>query len=91
MKRVRCVAHGRVQGVFFRASTQEVAKQLGLRGWVRNNPDGTVEAVFEGHDEDVEKMLEWCRDGPPLARVTKLDIVEEPFVGEFADFEIRYY
>ncbi len=90
-KRVRCIAHGRVQGVFFRASTVERAVELGLTGWVRNNPDGTVEAVFEGEDVQIEKMLEWCKEGPPLAHVTRLDVVEEPYVGEFSDFKIRYY
>ena len=90
-KRVRCIAHGRVQGVFFRASTMEKAREYGLTGWVRNNPDGTVEAVFEGDEEAIEKMLQWCREGPPLAHVTKLDVIEEPFTGEFSDFTIRYY
>ncbi len=88
--RRRCVAHGRVQGVFFRASTVEVARKLGLKGWVRNNPDGTVEAVLEGEEDKVERMLKWCREGPPLAHVTKLEVFEEPYTGEFTDFTITY-
>ncbi len=90
-KRVRCVVYGRVQGVFFRGTTLEKAKEYGLVGWVRNNPDGTVEAIFEGEEQAIEKMLQWCRKGPPLAQVTDMNVVEEPYVGEFSDFNIRYY
>jgi acylphosphatase len=66
---VRAVVHGRVQGVFFRAEAQQRARSLGLAGWVRNSPDGTVEAVFEGDRERIESMLAWCRKGPALAHV----------------------
>ena len=73
------VIHGRVQGVFFRAETRDRASSLGLGGWVRNNPDGTVEAAFEGERERVESMVEWCRRGPPHADVDDLDVAwEEP-------------
>ena len=81
---------GRVQGVFFRYYTQERAKSLGLTGWVRNLPDGKVEAVFEGEKEKIEKMIEWMRKGPPLAKVEKVDIIWEDFKDEFEDFEIKY-
>ena len=81
---------GRVQGVFFRAETQRAAKGFNLTGWVRNISDGRVEAVFEGEDESVEKMLEWCHIGPPAARVEEVSIKEEPYIGEFQDFSIKY-
>jgi acylphosphatase len=69
MKRVRVVISGRVQGVWFRAWTQEEARRRGLDGWVMNRRDGAVEAVFEGEDERVDDMIEACWGGPPHARV----------------------
>ncbi len=71
-KRVRVVVEGRVQGVFFRARTRETALGLGLCGWVRNRQDGSVEAVFEGEEEALAKVVAWCRRGPPGARVDRL-------------------
>ncbi|MEI8406323.1 MULTISPECIES: acylphosphatase [unclassified Kribbella] len=73
----RVVVHGRVQGVFFRDSCRREARRAGVRGWVRNAPDGTVEALFEGAEEDVERMVEWVRHGPTYARVERVDVVEE--------------
>jgi acylphosphatase len=70
----RVRVYGRVQGVFFRASMKEVAEDLGVDGWVRNMPDGSVEALVSGEEEKVEKILEWCRRGPELARVDKVEI-----------------
>ncbi|HEU4942139.1 MAG TPA: acylphosphatase [Gaiellaceae bacterium] len=72
--RARVVVSGRVQGVFFRAEARDRARSLGLAGWVRNNPDGTVEAAFEGDRERVESMIEWCRRGPALAVVDDVDV-----------------
>jgi acylphosphatase len=82
MRRVRVVASGRVQGVFYRATCAERARTIGLAGWVRNRPDGTVEAVFEGDDARVEAMIAWCRRGTDLSRVDALEVVEEEPVGE---------
>jgi acylphosphatase len=82
---------GRVTGVFFRAHTQELANQLGVKGWVRNLSDGQVEAVFEGEREHVEKMIEFCHRGPPGAMVDKVDVKWEDYRGEFPRFEIRYW
>ena len=65
MKRVRVIVSGRVQGVFFRAATRMAATNLNLTGWVRNMDDDRVEAVFEGEDSDMEKMIAWCKKGPP--------------------------
>lgn len=79
---------GRVQGVFFRAHTKEVAEKLGLTGWVRNLPDGRVEAVFEGEEDAVKEAIEWCKRGPPLARVEKVEVRYEDPTGEFRDFRI---
>jgi acylphosphatase len=79
--RVRCVRvriSGRVQGVFFRASCARRADELGLSGWVRNRPDGDLEAVFEGPEQAVEDILAWCREGPPDARVDRVDVRAEP-------------
>jgi acylphosphatase len=72
--RARVVIRGRVQGVFFRVETRERARSLGLAGWVRNNPDGTVEAVFEGDRDRVDSMLVWCRRGPSGAYVEDVDV-----------------
>lgn len=90
MKRVHVYISGRVQGVFFRASTQDTARRLHLTGWVRNRPDGRVEALFEGQETDVHEMLLWCKKGPPGAAVRELETMEEPSTGEFTDFQIRY-
>ncbi len=86
--RARVIIEGLVQGVFFRASTQDEARANDVLGFVRNNPDGTVEAVFEGADVDVNAMVEWCRKGPANANVTNLIINYEEFQGEFKDFSV---
>ena len=88
--RAHVVIAGRVQGVFFRASTGEKADELGLTGWVRNTRDGSVEAVFEGEEGAVDEMLAWCHKGPSLAKVTKVSVDIEPFIGEFTEFSIRF-
>jgi acylphosphatase len=75
--RKRVVVSGRVQGVWFRDSCREQALRHTVAGWVRNNPDGTVEALFEGDDPDVAAMIEWMRFGPPGARVTEVDATDE--------------
>jgi acylphosphatase len=80
--RVRAVIRGRVQGVFFRAETRDRARSLGLSGWVRNVPDGSVEAVFEGERERIESILDWCRRGPGLAEVDDVDVEWEQPRGE---------
>jgi acylphosphatase len=79
---------GEVQGVFFRQETRRRAHALGLAGWVRNLPDGRVEAVFEGPDDAVEKILAWCGQGPDYADVRKVDVQREDPEGLDA-FEVR--
>jgi acylphosphatase len=88
--RVHILISGHVQGVFYRASTQRQAHALGVRGWVRNLPDGRVEAVFEGEEAAVQRMIAWCRSGPPNAYVTDVDVRYEPFAGESTGFNVRY-
>ncbi len=82
--------YGRVQGVFFRANTKTVADKHGVKGYVKNLPDGTVEAVLEGEEEAVKKVIEWMHTGPPLAKVKKLEVREEEYKGEYRDFRIEY-
>lgn len=87
--RVHLFISGRVQGVFFRARTRDEARQRGLAGWVKNLYDGRVEAVFEGEDEDIQAIINWCRTGPPHAAVTDVSVEGETFRGEFSDFTVR--
>lgn len=90
MKRVHVYIYGTVQGVAFRAKTRNEALGNNVSGWVRNLPDGCVEAVFEGRPEDVDRVVAWCRTGPSLAEVTHVEIREEAYTGAFTDFTIRY-
>jgi acylphosphatase len=76
------VVSGRVQGVFFRTSCASEARARGLGGWVRNLPDGRLEAAFEGIDADVDAMIRWCRRGPPAARVDDVEVTSEEPVGD---------
>jgi acylphosphatase len=76
--RRRVLVSGQVQGVFFRDTCQRFARRYGVRGWVRNLPDGRVEAVFEGDPERVERLVAWTRQGPPDARVTDVQALDEP-------------
>ncbi len=80
--RRRVVVRGRVQGVFFRDTCRREARTRGVNGWVRNSPDGSVEAVFEGGAKSVEAMIAWANRGPDLAEVTGLEVIEEAPQGE---------
>jgi acylphosphatase len=86
--RYRVLISGRVQGVFFRESCRRLAEQYGVAGWVRNLPDGRVEAVFEGRAEDVRRLVDWARTGPRLAAVTDVAVQLEPSEG-LAAFRIK--
>lgn len=88
--RAHVLVSGRVQGVFFRQETQELALRLNVAGWVRNTHDDRVEAVLEGEKENVERLVEFCKKGPPYAHVTKTEVMWEDYVGEFESFRIRY-
>ncbi|MFQ5433236.1 MAG: acylphosphatase, partial [Nitrospinota bacterium] len=86
--RVRVTVSGRVQGVFFRANTVEQAVALGLAGEVRNMMNGNVEIIAEGNKKKIEKLIEWCRVGPPQARVDSVDVTWEEFLGKFTEFSV---
>jgi acylphosphatase len=88
LTRARVRVRGHVQGVFFRAEARTRAESLGVSGWIRNADDGSVEAVFEGDDEQVESLLEWCRRGPAGARVDEVETVREAPAGEIG-FQVR--
>ncbi len=77
---------GTVQGVFFRQTTKRQAQSHGVTGWVRNLPDGRVEAVFEGEEPEVQALVDYCRHGPPYARVEGFEVIYEPYKGEFKGF-----
>lgn len=87
--RCRVIVSGRVHGVFFRASCERVAVGLGVRGWVRNRSDGTVEVVAEGSRAAVDRLLAWCNEGPSRATVTGLHITDEPPATE-RSFRVKY-
>jgi len=88
MIRRRVVVHGRVQGVFFRDTARRMAQSRGLGGWVRNAPEGTVEAVFEGEAKAVDSMVLWCGQGPRGAVVERVEVTDEEPEG-LTDFRIR--
>lgn len=87
--RVHVFVSGSVQGVFFRQKTKQQAESFGVTGWVRNLPDGRVEAVFEGEEEAVKALVEYCHHGPSYARVTNIDASWEDYRGEFSDFKMQ--
>lgn len=89
MKRARIYASGLVQGVFYRANAQKEAQRLKVTGYVKNLLDGRVEAVIEGEDLCVNKMIQWCEVGPKYARVDKVEVINEQYKGEFKDFLIK--
>ena len=87
-RRARAIVTGRVQGVAYRASTAHHARELGLAGWVRNLPDGSVELEAEGPPEVVARFLAWCERGPPAARVAGVTVVDIAPIDELT-FEVR--
>jgi acylphosphatase len=88
--RKHILVNGMVQGVFFRSDTREMARSLGVTGWVKNCWDGRVEAVFEGDESAIDSLVEWCRKGPSSAHVSKVDVVDEKYTGEFDTFDVAY-
>jgi acylphosphatase len=87
-RRVRVLVSGRVQGVFFRAETARLARAKGLGGFVRNLPDGRVEAAFEGEPDAVDELVRWCHEGPRWAEVDNVEATEEPPAGDH-EFRVR--
>jgi acylphosphatase len=88
-ERAHVYVSGQVQGVFFRDSAREKAQQLGLNGWVKNLPDGRVEALFEGPSERVREMVRWCEQGPSQAEVEDVETEFEASEGDLTSFEVR--
>jgi len=88
LKQVQLLVRGRVQGVFFRASTQREAQRLALAGWVRNLPDGSVEILAEGDENRLNDLVAWAHRGPPAARVDHVEVRWGDFVGGASDFRV---
>ncbi len=88
--RAHVFVSGKVQGVYYRASTRDAAREKGIDGWVRNLDDGRVEAVFEGEKDGVEAMVRWCHKGSRRAEVEDVEVEWEDATGEFDGFEVRY-
>lgn len=89
-KRVTLSVFGRVQGVFYRSNVLEKAKELNLIGFVKNEPNSCVKILAEGEEENLEKLIEWAKIGPTLAKVDKIEVKWDKEQGEFDDFEIVY-
>ncbi|MBW2966619.1 acylphosphatase [Candidatus Woesearchaeota archaeon] len=89
-KRIHIIISGRVQGVFFRAGTKRQAKILNITGWVKNNPDRTVEIIAEGEETNLKQLISWCSKGPLIARVDDIKIEWQKYKKEFEYFSIRY-
>ncbi|MFP3950714.1 MAG: acylphosphatase [Candidatus Bathyarchaeia archaeon] len=89
MIRAHLLIYGRVQGVGFRSSTRRRANQLGLKGWVRNLSNGSVEVVAEGEENAVEKLITWCNRGPSLANVRRVEVERSEAKGEFSRFRVK--
>jgi len=89
-KRIRIIVTGKVQGVFFRQALKVMAKKNDVFGWVKNLKDGRVEAVLEGTEEKVSRLVEWSHGGPANARVEDVEIHNEKFSGEFSKFDVLY-
>jgi acylphosphatase len=88
VKHIQIRVQGKVQGVFFRASAADIARQLNIKGFVRNEPDGSVYLEAEGSEENLRALVEWCRKGPPRARVDRVEVVSGP-VQHFTSFDIQ--
>ncbi len=89
-KRIRIIVTGKVQGVFFRQALKVMAKKNDVFGWVKNLKDGRVEAILEGAEEKVSRLVEWSHGGPANARVEDVEIHNEKFSGEFSKFDVLY-
>jgi acylphosphatase len=88
--RAELIIHGRVQGVFFRASTRSIAENLGLTGWVKNLPLMRVEAILQGPENKVKEAIAWCHEGPPGAKVTRVEVKWDSPRSDLKEFQVRY-
>ena len=89
MLQVYLIISGKVQGVFYRISCQEIAQGLGLTGWVKNLPTGQVEVLAQGEKEKIEKLIEWCKKGPPGAKVSEVKVEWQNNLNKFVQFQIK--
>lgn len=89
-KNIHVTVYGKVQGVWFRANTKQKAEQLGVTGWVKNTTHGAVEAIFEGEENCIKEMIEWCKNGPPQANVENIEIKEQNPTNGFDGFSIKH-
>ena len=89
MQRVHIIVHGSVQGVFFRANAKKIAESLGLNGYTKNMDDGTVEVVAQGPEEKIKELIEFCKKGPEMSNVKKIDFKFEKVSDKFDGFEVR--
>ncbi len=90
MKRIHAKVTGLVQGVYFRASTRDTARALGLKGWVKNMPDGSVELEAEGPEEKISQLVIWLNQGPQYARVENVKVTQIPVKGNESDFNVDF-
>lgn len=90
IKRINAIIHGKVQGVFFRETTCQKARKLGLSGWVKNLSDGTVETEFQGDEKAVKQLLEWLWEGSPMSKVTQVISQESDAVSEESEFTVTF-
>jgi acylphosphatase len=90
MVRAHVMITGRVQGVYYRSYTVDMARALGIKGWVRNTMGGRVEALFEGEEQAVQEMVEWCWTGSPSSRVEGVEVTWGEATGEFESFSVTY-
>lgn len=88
-KRVELVIRGDVQGVSYRYFARDIAKKMGVKGWIRNESEGSITAVIEGDDERVDNFVNWCRQGSPMSTVEGVDLTDSKYSGLFKDFEIK--
>jgi acylphosphatase len=88
--RAHVFVSGKVQGVYYRASTRDAAQEKGVKGWVKNLDDGRVEAVFEGEEDAIKAMVEWCHKGSHRAEVEDVEVEWDEATREFDGFEVRY-
>jgi acylphosphatase len=89
-KRIEATVYGHVQGVYFRQATQQSARRFGLSGWVANEWDGTVQVIAEGEEQALEQLVDFLHDGPPSARVERVQANWLAATGEFDDFQVRW-
>lgn len=90
MKRVKILVSGNLQGIFYRAFVKERANELGLTGYVKNTEDKKVEAIVEGHELKINKLIDYCQEGPVGAKIEKVATTTLPYTGEFKEFRVKY-